>query len=110
VTDKFADDDKAFDEFDAYCVEVAQANKEWNERWPNACKKCEGAGGSSYIEMHGFKHGAGEQMFDTCACVDDGICPRCGFSMDNSEGDETIPCKLCGWNWGKGPDDAAPQV
>jgi hypothetical protein len=104
------DDDRVFDEFQQYCDEIAKAADAWEKRWPNACKSCYGRGGSSYVEMHGFKHGAGEQMWDSCRCVDDGNCPRCGVAMNNAEGDETIPCPNCKWNWGKDEDDACPEV
>jgi len=89
--------------------EIDEANKAWHKRWPNACK-CEGAGGYGYVEMHGFKHGAGEHMWDTCTCVLDGFCPRCNARVWPEDMEDEWPCPECGWNWGKGKDDAAPQI
>ena len=104
------DDDEAFQAFEEYCAETVAANEAWCKRWPNHCEKCEGKGGFQWVEMHGFTHGAGEQMYDICACVEAGNCPRCGtvaWAVDNE--DET-PCPTCGWNWCKGKDDVAPQI
>lgn len=107
------DDNETFDDFEAYCREVTAAAIAWEARWPNHCKTCYGQGGKSFIEMHGFHHGAGEQMFDTCSCVEVGQCPRCSqwawiWADDNMESE--VPCWNCGWNWCKGSDDACPEV
>lgn len=105
------DDNETFDDFEAYCREVTAAAIAWEARWPNHCKKCYGQGGKSYVEMHGFKHGAGEQMFDICECIEQGICPRCSANNMPIDDDESeAPCVKCGWNWCKGSDDACPEV
>jgi hypothetical protein len=108
--DNERDEDKIFDEFGDYCEEVVKANQAWHARWPKACTKCEGAGGEMYTEMHGFKHGPGEQIFDICICIEHGLCPRCSFLAWPYEDDLEHECPTCHWNHGKGDDDAAPQI
>ena len=103
-------DDDTFDEFEKYAAEIAKAAAEWEKRWPQACKSCYGRGGQTYTEMHGFKHGAGEQMFDICECIEEAKCPRCGFCNWDEDNEEETPCIKCGWNWGKGEDDVCPEV
>jgi len=91
------------EQFDAWAKEIDEANKGWKILWPNHCTKCEGAGGF-------YDPGHREQPpdFDICTCVEAGKCPRCAAQTLPEE--EEVPCSVCGWNWGKGKDDAAPQI
>lgn len=88
------------------CMELAAARQEqrdlWLSRWPNHCKGCEGAGGHGFTEMHGFRHGSGEPMWDVCECLEHGNCPRCGTAAFNGEVDDALdrPCFNCGWSQG----------
>jgi hypothetical protein len=98
-------DNETFTAFEDYCNEIAAANKAWHERWPQACKTCEGAGGFHYP---GDRENPPD--WDTCTCIEEAKCPRCGFCNWDEDNEAETPCIKCGWNWGKGPDDAAPQV
>jgi hypothetical protein len=105
-----SDEDKVYEEFEDYCKEVTAAAIAWEARWPNACKSCYGRGGHGWTEMHGFTHGAGEQMYDICSCVEQGNCPRCGTVAWSVDNEIETPCPTCGWNWCKGSDDACPEI
>lgn len=76
----------------------------WAAKWPHHCKKCNGWGGSSFTEMHGFTHGSGEVLFDVCDDGEPTLCHRCGAHGMQEDG--TGPCKECGWNY----DDGMPEV
>lgn len=105
-----SDEDKVYEEFEDYCKEVTAAAIAWEAKWPNACKSCDGRGGHGWTEMHGFSHGAGEQMYDICSCVEAGNCPRCGATAWSDDNEIETPCPTCGWNWCKGSDDACPEI
>src|SRR5260221_6781546 len=57
-------------------------------RWPRGCQPCRGAGGSCYrfdpspggSRAPSLGPGSMED-FDTCRCVDNGQCPRCGEQL-----------------------------
>jgi len=98
-------DDEEQAAFEAWADEVDAANKAWKERWPNHCTNCEGRGGF-HVPATRWE----PEDYDLCVCAEAGNCPRCGtvaWAVDNE--DET-PCPTCHWNWGKGKDDAAPQI
>jgi hypothetical protein len=69
----------------------------WFARWPNACQRCEGLGGTLFP---GTRDESPD--FDACDCVVGGRCPRCGaegvIDEDTGEG----PCSACGWTYEKG--------
>lgn len=106
-----ADLDKALAEsqaLDAVYAEIAakvqvQADA-WAARWPHHCPQCQGWGGSSYTEMHGFNYGSGETLFDPCDHLPIEVCHRCG-QAGMTEDDGAGPCSYCGWNY----DDGMPQ-
>jgi hypothetical protein len=75
----------------------------WRNRWPQHCRSCRGWGGSAYTEMHGFRGGSGEQMFDLCGARDENQCHRC-VDMGLKDGDG--PCRTCGWNY----NDGEPEI
>lgn len=93
------------------CVEETQAFdrklKEWDAKWPNACKHCGGAGA-----WHSY--GGREEPPDggPCSeCTEKGLCARCGQPglTDEDRGDKSTgdgPCKLCGWDY----DDVRPEL
>jgi len=84
--------------------QVAVAAAAWRKAWPNHCAACRGWGGSPFTEMHGFKFGPGEQLFDPCqALPNPATCHRCG--QDGLDEDGEGPCKHCGWNC----DDGVPE-
>jgi hypothetical protein len=81
-----------------------QKRIEWEAKWPHHCTKCGGWGGSSYVEMHGFKYGPGETIFEPCQEFEDlTICHRCGEHGLKEDGEG--PCRACGWNY----DDGIPE-
>jgi len=101
------------EEIDAYERELAaekehaeavnKAAAEWDQKWPDHCKSCNGWGGSVFYENHGLP-GVGEAMFDECGAIEDlTICHRCGKHGLNEDGEG--PCSECGWNY----DDGKPQ-
>lgn len=109
MTDDEIDD--AYGKFEDYCKEVTEAAIAWEKAWPHHCKSCYGKGGESWTEMHGFKHGAGEQMYDICEdCVGKGNCPRCGATSWPLDNEEETPCSTCNWNWCRSEGDACPEV
>jgi hypothetical protein len=83
-----------------WAAEREAANAEWRARWPNHCSACSGWGGSHHTESHGFRHGAGEQIFDLCEAVPETQCHRCGEQGLSPEGEG--PCTRCAWNFDDG--------
>jgi hypothetical protein len=90
---------------DARADEIAA----YRANWPNHCKACHGWGGgyttydpspSGVTLGHGVMHD-----FDTCAaCVDKGLCPRCGEELSSGWSDlalrtepPTTHCPACRW-------------
>jgi len=99
-------DDEAFEAFEEYCDEQVKANEAWKLRWPNHCKNCEGAGGFPIPQTYWDP-----PDYDICVCTDKGKCPRCmEWAWPEDIENMDVPCKFCGWNWGHGKDDAAPQI
>lgn len=77
----------------------------WIKRWPHYCTQCNGWGGSSYEESHGFRGGGTETIFEPCDAEPISKCHRCGAPGGlDEEGDG--PCCACGWNY----DDGVPEV
>jgi hypothetical protein len=77
---------------------LAQQADAWRAKWPDHCTKCGGTGGVDHWQQHdgpGYEH-----LFETCACVDEGKCSRCGAGYNYPE-----PCPVCGWSF----DDACPD-
>ncbi len=84
--------------------QVASAAAAWRKAWPAHCPACGGWGGSGFTEMHGFKGGSGEQLFDRCGALPDAAtCHRCGQDGLAEDGDG--PCAHCGWDY----NDGVPQ-
>ena len=76
-----------------------QKIRDWEAKWPNYCRKCNGAGHSFYPATW-----EAPEESDPCDCTYDGICARCGYKgLKEDTGDG--PCTLCGWNY----DDARPN-
>lgn len=84
--------------------QVRVAAEAWRKAWPGHCPACAGWGGSSFTEMHGFRGGSGEQLFDPCGALPNpATCHRCGQDGLGEDGDGS--CKHCGWDY----DDGVPQ-
>lgn len=84
--------------------QVEAAAQAWRRAWSRHCAACGGWGGSSFTEMHGFRGGSGEQMFDPCGAFPNAAtCHRCGQDGLGEDGDG--PCKHCGWDY----DDEMPE-
>lgn len=81
-------------------LNVQQARDGYAAAWPNYCRACEGWGGKQFRETHGSPYGS-ELLFDVCACVEIGKCPRCGgaslvedaIALSNDD----VICSLCLW-------------
>jgi len=79
---------------------------EYEKKWPNYCKKCNGWGGfwSQYDPSPaGIALAPGYMLdFEPCdQCIEEGICPRCGqtsslIELDVEDGDDII-CPNCNW-------------
>jgi len=75
----------------------------WKAKWPNYCRKCEGAGDFCYSfdpSPSGVALSPGwlEDCEPCPNCTEKGICARCGangLNPDTGEG----PCQVCGWNY-----------
>jgi len=81
------------------CAKIDQQIREWEARWPNYCRQCYGYGA--------FFHPATREepeSSDPCDCTLDGVCPRCGITGLNEDGEG--PCDNCGWNY----NDAKPEI
>jgi hypothetical protein len=77
----------------------------WQDRWPNHCRTCRGAGASysSYDPSpSGVLLGSGSMIdVDLCPdCAELGACSRCGWSTYLLEQGEhgTDGCRRCGWD------------
>lgn len=98
------------------CLEAMERRQREREEyatlWPHHCKRCEGAGGTSYSydpspSGVGLSPG-GYWEFEPCeAC--DGHCPRCGAEapQDWVDGGSST-CTHCGWSWGHHKGDVCP--
>ena len=79
-----------------------KAVAEYNEKWPNHCKKCGGHSGRSYPATY---NDPGD--FEECSdCICQGRCPRCGDDRYYSDWETDSPCKNCGWTY---KDGGAPE-
>ena len=63
--------------------EVAEAQAEYDRKWPKHCRECNGWGGFWFTfdpSPSGVSLGSGYMVdANPCeACVEKGICPRCG--------------------------------
>lgn len=92
----------------------------WMDQWGKTYHEACGArGGFSQIN---YPHSPDD--YDLCSCTDPDdekhpVCPRCGFIWEMEQSDEKyasniivqdeLPCPMCGWNWGKNPDDVKPE-
>lgn len=81
-------------------LNIQQERDVWMAAWPNYCRTCEGWGGHQFRESHGSPYGS-ELLFDVCACVEIGKCPRCGGASLTEFGDDTV-CSLCLWSFHEG--------
>lgn len=89
----------------AYQQTLAEDRAEWQAKWPNHCKRCEGAGGFDIPATRDTP-----PDYDVCECVDAGTCPRCGCPLDLVDQDGELldgDCGGCGWT-GRGSDDICP--
>jgi len=87
--------DKAFEQ---HAHDVA----EYFVAWPHHCKHCGGWGGAyGYYDPSpsGVSLGSGSMLdFDPCPhCVEEGICPRCGRELLDSDGFDV--CEHCGFDF-----------
>lgn len=108
---------------DQRCIAQSAKRQTWVQAHPHFCKKCDANGVVTSTE-NGAPHGEGfwaMEVADDCEhCLGKGTCPRCGntlFPHDNADGDQfnawcenQDPCPHCGWNWGNGKADFAPDA
>lgn len=78
------------------CIDLHLQIADYERDWPNHCRKCGGWGGFScpgtYWEPPDY--------VPCAACVEDGICPRCGHQHDEDwEGED---CEECYWHYDTG--------
>lgn len=92
------------------CIPLIEKRNEeiraWEEKWPNHCKTCNGAGG---FVSHNYPHEPDdyEPCID-CTNAEEPHCARCtAINPQWIEGEDT-PCTACGWDWSKGKDDEIP--
>ena len=84
-----------------HSIECEERTKDWEEKYPNRCKSCNGSGGTYYP-------GTYEQPpdFSECDdCVGQGKCTLCGQEYPPEEWDvafntskDTLPCGHRWWN------------
>lgn len=88
-----------------------QADEErYTKRWPNYCRTCKGCGAFVYEDdpsPPGVALAPGSMTHsDPCPdCTERGRCARCGGRIDVASNQA---CPRCGWDWGRGVDDALP--
>jgi len=86
----------------AHTERVNQAIAEYEAKWPDHCRKCNGAG--LLVSYQSVPYGMGStnmEVDDYCStCIEEGKCPRCGktvFSEEDFDG-EILSCSQCGWD------------
>lgn len=79
-------------------AEVDQQIRDWETKWPNHCQKCHGRGGFFYPATR-----EEPESTDPCDCTLQGLCPRCGITGLNEDGEG--PCDNCSWDY----DDARTE-
>lgn len=73
-------------------AKIAKAIKAFDAKYPNFCKKCDGAG----LHVSNGSYWVPPDVDPCDACVGQGKCPMCGKQHgDDWQGDA---CE-CGWNW-----------
>ena len=81
--------------------EIRQSQREYLKQFPMYCRACDGWGGHTHYESHGFKGGSCEQMFEPCPeCLENFFCPRCLADNPQWENEDKYVCKECGWKEG----------
>lgn len=75
------------------------------QKWPKACTSCYATGG------HSFGGSYDEPPdYDTCpACIDKGLCPRCGAAFPE-ENEDCDVCPTCGWDASSVTDPMPPEL
>jgi len=85
------------EECSRYQVKIANAQANYDARFPNYCRKCYGAG---LFQFYGDFYEPPSE--DPCsACYGNLICPRCGVTgwLTPEEDEVGVPCWNCGWSW-----------
>ena len=93
--------------------EIQAKAAEWKQKWPNHCQSCWGNGGFTYgVRGPSYSCGGEPGGFDPCEKLPEGTCHRCGAADALEETPDKYdlkPCKICGWDSGRGLDDACPE-
>lgn len=79
-----------------HSIECEKLFKQWEKKYPNHCKTCNGAGGVSYSGNYW-----NPPDFAECDnCIGQGKCPLCGedFPEDFEFGNNLLPCGHDYWN------------
>ena len=88
---------------------VVREAGDFEERYPNFCRRCAATGTTITYESHGFAYGA-EALPDICACVDSGRCPLCAGPVKEValEWYDGFECMAESCVWRDNPEDPFP--
>lgn len=94
-----------------------QKLKEWEEKYPNHCKNCDGSGVIIYTydpSPSGVSLGCGymTDAEDCPECLAKGLCPLCGTKLNTIAGENIVdietPCRNCGLSVLEGLEQPKP--
>lgn len=102
--------EKYYEQEKQYWQEVADYNREWETKWPNYCKACNGWGS---IYTPGKYSGPYDQCYpetvDECSAMWESSlgerCHRCLGELTEATEDQQPKCKVCGWSYDDGLRD-----
>jgi len=88
--------------------------KEYDAKWPKACRKCSGKGEITYSYDPSpagvsLSSGSMEDTEPCSACFEANHCPRCAEELVSAENFEWSKCPTCGWNWAGTDGDGAKE-
>lgn len=86
------------------CVAARNAQAVYDAAYPDHCTRCLGSGVVLTYDGH-WDGGGSCTIEETCTCLDEGRCPRCGREYDLYAEER---CRHCAWDNGKNDGDVRP--
>lgn len=88
----------------------AEMRAEYVAKWPKSCRKCDASGGMEVSDRvpYGSTWVSMPSTEPCPECMEQGKCPRCGFTGMSEDWETPTPCAQCGWQWGDKPGDRCP--
>ena len=100
---------------DASCIkkykDCKKALAEYEAKWPDYCRKCNGAGFKDVTENQSPMSSGHYWPYTTSEpcqeCTNKFKCARCQGELPDYEDTVVLhPCPHCGWNWNRSPGDS----